>query len=44
MQDQRSRLLAGLDLDKRILGRVTASQTASASAASFFCRLTWGFT
>jgi hypothetical protein len=25
---------------KRMLGRVTASQIASASAASFFCRLT----
>jgi len=28
----------------RIVGRCAASQTASASAASFFCRLTKGFT
>ena len=28
----------------RMLGRVTASQIASASAASFFCRFTYGFT
>src|SRR5580700_4513634 len=27
-----------------MFGRVTASQIASASAASFFCRLTYGFT
>ncbi len=29
---------------KRIVGRVTASQIASASAASFLLRLTYGFT
>ena len=29
---------------KRMLGRVTASQMASASAASFFCRFRYGFT
>jgi hypothetical protein len=29
---------------KRIVGLVTASQIASASAASFFCRFTYGFT
>ena len=29
---------------KRIVGRAAASQIASASAASFFCRLTNGFT
>jgi hypothetical protein len=29
---------------KRIVGRWAASQIASASAASFFCRLTKGFT
>jgi hypothetical protein len=29
---------------KRILGRWAASQIASASAASFFCRFTNGFT
>jgi len=28
----------------RTLGRVTASQMAAASAASFFCRTTYGFT
>jgi len=28
----------------RMFGRVTASQIASASAASFFCRFTYGFT
>jgi hypothetical protein len=31
-------------LTKRIEGRVTASQIAAASAASFFWRLTYGFT
>ncbi|MNY41728.1 hypothetical protein D3C86_1765650 [compost metagenome] len=29
---------------KRIVGRVTASQIASASAMSFFWRFTYGFT
>lgn len=29
---------------KRMVGRVTASQIASASAMSFFCRFTYGFT
>ncbi|SUJ13143.1 Uncharacterised protein [Sphingomonas paucimobilis] len=33
-----------LMLTKRIVGRVTASQIASASAASFLPRLTYGFT
>jgi hypothetical protein len=28
----------------RMVGRCAASQIASASAASFFCRFTWGFT
>ena len=29
---------------KRIVGRATASQIASASVASFFCRFTYGLT
>ena len=33
-----------LMLTKRIVGRVTTSQIASASAASFFPRLTYGLT
>src|SRR5262245_46991953 len=28
---------------KRVFGRCTASQIASASAVSFFCRLKWNF-
>jgi hypothetical protein len=37
-------LLLGLTATKRIDGRCAASQIASASAASFFCRFTNGFT
>ena len=33
-----------LEATKRIVGRWAASQIASASAMSFFCRLTKGFT
>ncbi len=33
-----------LGVTKRIVGRCAASQIASASAASFFCRFTNGFT
>jgi hypothetical protein len=29
---------------KRMVGRATASQIASASAMSFFCRFTYGLT
>ena len=36
--------LGRLDRHKRMVGRGTASQIASASAASFFCRLRYGFT
>jgi hypothetical protein len=37
-------LFFGLDRTKRMLGRRAASEMASASAASFFCRLTNGLT
>src|SRR5262245_22509235 len=40
MKDQAALLLRRLGLDKPHLALVTASQIASASAASFFCRLT----
>jgi hypothetical protein len=36
MQRHDALLLWALDLDERMLARVTASQIASASAASFF--------
>jgi len=37
-------LLDRLGRTKRMLGRLTASQIASASLASFFCDFTYGFT
>ena len=40
MKHQTTLLLGRLGRDERILALVTASQIASASAASFFCRLT----
>ena len=44
MQRQTALLLGRLGRDNRIFALVTASQIASASVASFFCRLTYGFT
>jgi hypothetical protein len=44
VQHQHALLLGALDRHKRMLDRVTASQIASASAASFFCRFTYGLT
>jgi hypothetical protein len=40
VEHQAALLLGRLGLDNRMLALVTASQMASASAASFFCRLT----
>ena len=40
MEHEAALLLGGLGRDERMLGLVTASQMASASVASFFCRLT----
>jgi hypothetical protein len=37
-------LLVGERIAMHYMDRVTASQMASASVASFFCRLTYGFT
>ena len=44
MEAQAALLLGRLVGTKRMFRRVTASQIASASAASFFCRLTYGLT
>jgi hypothetical protein len=45
VQHHHALLLGALDAStKLIVGRATASQIASASAASFFCRFTCGFT
>jgi hypothetical protein len=41
MQHHDALLIDALHLDEADVGRVTASQIASASAASFFCRLTY---
>jgi hypothetical protein len=40
----RAGLSALLIATKRMVGREAASAIASASAASFFCRFTYGFT
>ena len=44
VQRQHRLLLAVLDRTKRMFGRLTASQIASASAASFLLVFTYGFT
>jgi hypothetical protein len=44
MKHQAALLLGVLVATNRILALVTASQIASASAASFLCRFTYGFT
>ncbi len=44
VQHQTTLLLGGLVGTNRMFALVTASQMASASVASFFCRLTYGFT
>jgi hypothetical protein len=44
MQDQDVLLLRRLDRHEVHVGRVTASQIASASAMSFFWRFTYGVT
>ena len=44
MEHQHTLLLGLLVGTKRMLGRVTTSQIASASAASFFCLFTYGLT